>query len=297
MPWYLPVGCPVLWEELRRRLRGERGYLVLLLYGAVLTVLLIGNAAAAQLGSDPSKWAGFGRALWASALLPGQLAAVLLLSPAIAASAISMEREQRTLEMLFLTRISSLSLVSGKFLGAIGQLLVVVVSGLPIVAMVFLFGGVAPADLAQGYALVLATGLLYGSLGFLSSCLFARTTTAAVWAYGFMLLALLALPLGMLALLLLNIPVGGLDGESPWLLIGNPVLIYFLYLSRWADETTTPAMPFWVPVLVMVLASLAALLLCARLVLRLRGGRRLLGRRLSLEIARFNSRPPAAHQA
>ncbi len=102
MPWYLPVHHPVLWDEMRRRLRGVRGYWVLLGYGLVLVLILgfvsvlsnVSSAAMSDPIQGPKAWADFGKLLW-HAFLIGQMALICLVCPGITAGAISSEREKR----------------------------------------------------------------------------------------------------------------------------------------------------------------------------------------------------------
>jgi ABC-type transport system involved in multi-copper enzyme maturation permease subunit len=212
MPWYVPVRCPVLWDELRRRVRGGRGHLVLWIYSVALVFLLIGASAVVQVGADPQGWAVFGRDLW-HALLIGQLAVILVISPGLTAGAISTERERGTLQLLFVTPMSTLSLVVGKFAGAIGQMVLVALSGLPVVSVVLLYGGVSPGEILGGYLLILATGVLYSALGFLASCWCARMAAAVAWAYGLMLFVLVGAPLlGAFV----AVSVLGYYGGDPW---------------------------------------------------------------------------------
>jgi ABC-type transport system involved in multi-copper enzyme maturation permease subunit len=284
MPWYLPVRCPVLWEEFRRRFRGGRGALVLFAYVAVLMAALIGLAWLQGAGSSPREWPDFGRLLWKFFYF-GQLAAILLLSPGITAGAISTEREAKTLEHLFYTPLSTLSFVLGKFFGAIGQMVVLVLAGLPIVSVVFLYGGVSPREVLGGYALILATGLLYSALGFLASSLFARTPAAVAWAYGFAILVALVLPV---ALTLLFAIWGVYDmSDSSWFISTNPFFVGYDTLDR----------DVW-PAASIMLGWTAAVLVAATLQLRhLRGLRPLVFRRVSLVVARQNSRPPVRDDA
>ncbi|MHB9024256.1 MAG: ABC transporter permease [Armatimonadota bacterium] len=289
MPWYLPVRAPLLWEELRRRFRGGRGQLVLLLYGLLLVLLLLVAAAMANLGDNPREWARFGKLLWARVLLPGQLAAMILLTPGLTAGAISMERERGTLDMLFLTPLASLTIVTNKFFGATGQMLMIVLSGLPVVSTVFLYGGVSPAELFGGYLLILVTGLTYAALGFLASCLFRRTTTAVVWSYGFMLLALIGLPVALGLLAIVNL-VRVVFFET--LLQANPLFIYVtFFLPQAMGEPPKPVLQILQPLGVMLLECAVIIVYCAVLVRKLRGVSALLPRRISLEAARFGSRP------
>ena len=165
MPWYLPIGHPVLWEEMRRRLRGARGYWVLFGYGLVLVLILtffsalsnVAGSSIANVTRGPREWPDFGHALWIAFLI-GQMALMCLVCPGITAGAISTEREKGSLEMIYLSPIDTLSLTLDKYFGAVGQLLVVVLSGLPVIAVVFVYGGVSPLEVVVGYLITCCPG-------------------------------------------------------------------------------------------------------------------------------------------
>ena len=112
MPWYLPESCPPLWDELRRRARSGRGFLVMLVYALVLVIILTLIAGIAQDTPDPRQWPEIGRRLWTISLA-AQLALMIVICPALTAGTVAMEREGRTLELLFLSPMSTLALELG----------------------------------------------------------------------------------------------------------------------------------------------------------------------------------------
>ena len=77
-----------------------------------------------------------------------QLMAVLLIGPALAAGTIAQERERRTMEYLYATPLSNLEIVIGKLGGRVLQILYLVLSGVPVLALAMLLGGIAPWAIA-----------------------------------------------------------------------------------------------------------------------------------------------------
>lgn len=287
MPWYLPVHHPLLWDELRRRLRGARGYWVLFGYGMVLVLILSCssvfpwfNSSYAALNQDPKEWPDFGHTLWLAFLI-GQMALICLVSPAITAGVISSEREKGTLELLCLSPISTLSLTLDKYFGAVGQLLMLVLCGLPVISVVFVYGGVSPLEVVLGYLVILLSGLYYAALGFLASCLFRRTVVATIWAYGFLIIALVGLPLLYWIIYLIDPSFSSDTCEV--LLASNPLTFLVMYTSdKFGD--------LWQPLLVMALECSVVLAASVLVMLRVRRTRSLIPRRVSLAVARYNSR-------
>jgi len=262
MSWYLPIRLPVFWEETRRRLRGGRGFIVLSSYVLALLLLLLGLTVLNPPG-NPDTWSDFGHGLW-QAFFWGQLVVLFLIAPGIAASAVSAEREHGTLDLLFLTRQTTFALVIGKFLGAVTQMLVVIISGLPVIAVVFFYGGVSPAEMAKGYLTILAVSLFYASLGFLASCLFTRVASAVAWAYGFMLIHILGLPLALVVFLVFFPDFGG--NESLLMHLSGPLEHLMSYLGD-ADQ----AAAYW-PGLISTFVQIGVVLAaCIVLLRRIRG--------------------------
>src|SRR4029079_10967376 len=89
--------------------------------------------------------------------------------------AISSEREHQTLDLLAVTPISSLAIVLGKLFSALAWVFVLILASIPITALVFVFGGVAPDDVIRGYAVLFATVIGLGSVGIFFSALTRRT--------------------------------------------------------------------------------------------------------------------------
>ena len=285
MPWYLPDRNPVFWEETRRRLRGGRGFLLLFAYVLLLIVgLLIATFLMAQGGgSDPRQWATFGHRLWLFFMI-GQGIMLTLISPGLTASAISAERERHTLELLFITPLPTRTLALGKFLGAISQLLLVLLAGMPVVSVVFLYGGVSPLEVVEGYALLLATGLFYAAVGYLASCLCARLTPAIAWAYGLMLFMIIGVPAGLLLFILLFRDSMGTIGD--WVIhLLDPTVNYYLLTVGSPDTGADRAL--LIKILLLLGETGVLLLACHGLLQRLRGAAAF--RRVTPAIARYLS--------
>ena len=104
----------------------------------------------------------------------------LILAPASTAGAISLEREKQTLDLLAVTPISSLAIVLGKLLSALSWILLLLLASIPVVALVFTFGGVGPDDVVRAYVVLLVTAFAFGAIGLFVSALVRRTQAATV---------------------------------------------------------------------------------------------------------------------
>lgn len=82
---------------------------------------------------------------------------VLIMTPAYVGSAIAEEKERRTLEFLLATDLRSQEIIFGKVASRLGNMLMFLLAGLPVLAFVLFFGGVDPELLKNGFLATLAT--------------------------------------------------------------------------------------------------------------------------------------------
>jgi ABC-type transport system involved in multi-copper enzyme maturation permease subunit len=178
-------------KELRGRMRGRRAFIILTIY----LLLLGGFAWMVELimertysfnfgGNGTYATAAIGQGIFA-ALLMLETLQVAFLAPASTAGAISMEREKQTLELLVVTPITSLAIVIGKLLSALVYVWLLIAASIPLTAVVFVYGGVAPEDVVRGYLVLIVTALGLGSFGLFCSSLVRRTQAAtAITIFG-----------------------------------------------------------------------------------------------------------------
>ncbi|HJP89790.1 MAG TPA: ABC transporter permease subunit [Candidatus Limnocylindrales bacterium] len=173
----------ILVKELRGRMRGRRAFIILTIHILLLAVFAwmferINEDNVARMGSYGGQ-ATFGSAMVGRGVFSGlmmlQTLMIAVLAPAATAGAISSEREHQTLELLTVTPISSIAIVVGKLFSALAWVFVLILASIPVTALVFVFGGVAPDDVIRGYAVLLATAIGLGSIGIFFSALTRRT--------------------------------------------------------------------------------------------------------------------------
>ena len=175
-------GNPIFTRESRTRFRAPRAFALLMLYAALLalvTVLLydatfgatqnFAPVYATMPGSapfipPPPTPATLGRELFFKLAL-AQLVAWMLLAPALAATALSGERERGLLEAVQLSHLSPRRICLGKLAAVLSQIALLFPITLPMFATCFLLGGVAPSELFVVIALQLSTALFGASLG------------------------------------------------------------------------------------------------------------------------------------
>lgn len=203
-------------KELRGRMRGRRAFIILTIY----LLLLAGFALMVETLIERSFTTGFGNssALASAAIGQGIFAAVLLLmtlqvvflASSSTSGAISLEREKQTLELLITTPITSAAIVVGKLLSALVYVFLLIAASIPLMAVVFVYGGVAPEDVVNGYIVLLVTALGLGSFGLLCSSLVKRTTAAtAITIFG-----VLAMTIGTVFVLIFWAAMGTFDNNG-----------------------------------------------------------------------------------
>lgn len=247
---------PILVKELRSRMRGAKAYWIEGLYVLALALTLLVAYWAWQESGSPSSWT-LGRDLfyWLSGV---QAVLVMLLAPAFAAGAITLEREQQSLEMLLLTRLQARSVIWGKLASAMLFVVLLLTTSLPLVCVCFLLGGVSPREVATVYFALVQCALIFGAMGLAWSAIARKTTVATAWTYisvaayfaGTLLLGVQAVDEGIFGSGAVNI-FGGLNPCTLSLVAGERV--------EWFGWT----MPLTYPTLLLNALIALVLILCA----------------------------------
>jgi ABC-2 type transport system permease protein len=193
----------IIVKELRGRMRGRRAFIIITLHVLLLALfawmfMRINEERTVQMGFGGEMnyaSASIGRGIFVGLMLL-QTLMVAVLAPAATAGAISSEREHQTLDLLAVTPISSIAIVLGKLISALAWLFVLILASIPVTALVFVFGGVAPDDMIRAYIVLFATVIGLGSVGIFFSTLTRRTGAST----GLTFVATLALVVGSLFL-------------------------------------------------------------------------------------------------
>jgi ABC-type transport system involved in multi-copper enzyme maturation permease subunit len=175
---------PALTRELRTRLRGSRAFVLLFAYLFVLAItLFIAYSSWATMQNANSGMAfQIGRRFFATLFIV-QALLVAIITPSLTAGGLTIEREQRTLDMLKISLLSRFQIVWGKLIAALGYIALLIVASLPLFSLSFLLGGVAPDEIIICCALLLTTAFVYGAVGLGCSSIFKTTTYATLATY------------------------------------------------------------------------------------------------------------------
>lgn len=108
---------------------------------------------------------------------------LVLIIPAITAGSISGERERQTLELMLTTKMTPGEIVIGKLMSSFSTVALLIVSSFPVLALVFVYGGVMIRDVGMLLLCYVSTAFLVGCLGICFSAVFKRSTLATVVSY------------------------------------------------------------------------------------------------------------------
>lgn len=112
-----------------------------------------------------------------------QLLLAAVLAPAFAVGAFAVERKQGTYDMLLTTPIPALSIAVTKLASYVCVMVLMVISSLPALSMVLLFGGVTGTELMLSAGVIVVAVLLFSSIGLFWSAWRRTTAQAALASY------------------------------------------------------------------------------------------------------------------
>jgi len=170
---------PVLLKDLLGMLRLPRVAAIQIAFVAVLAFLVLmswpqgGVLAVAAQGRDDMLLG----------IVVGQLVLLTLFVPGIAATAIVGERDANTFEMLYASRLSAGQIVMGKVLSAISFPLLLIITGLPFIALLVWRGDVNAEKLVWSYAILVVSAIFLAMVSLGISAYSRQTSSALVVSY------------------------------------------------------------------------------------------------------------------
>jgi ABC-type transport system involved in multi-copper enzyme maturation permease subunit len=180
----------LLTKELRSRLRRERFVWVIIAYLLVLGLLGIGflqreNALGG--GYQGFLLSQIGAQLYAL-LSFVQLFLIVFIAPAFTSTSINGEKERQTYDLLLCSKLSAFSLLAGKLIAGLANVLLLIAASIPLFSLVFFFGGVAPTQILTTLLVFVMTALVVGTFGLFCSTILRRPTISTAVAYTFSVL-------------------------------------------------------------------------------------------------------------
>jgi ABC-2 type transport system permease protein len=174
---------PMIGKELRQRMRERRGWILPSLYLATLGAV-IALAYYAMTGQESQHSQGWevGLDLFFTVIYT-QLVLLLLMAPIFSAGALTIEKEQRTLAGLLTTLLRPIQIWWGKFVASLMYVTLLLVAGLPVLSVVFAFGGVGPWEMGIAIFTTLVILATISAMSLYWSSLFRRSVHATAVSY------------------------------------------------------------------------------------------------------------------
>lgn len=184
-------------KELRGRMRGIRSFAIitvfLLMMGSFIVLLYLMQLPAI-LVSDVIITGNLGKTLFFG-VVGVELLLIVFIVPALTAGSITGERERKTYDLLQTTLLSAPTFIVGKMESALGYIVLLLLSAIPLQSVAFLFGGVGISEVGVTFVLLASTALLLGALGMFFSSITERTMTSTVRVYTIAVIIVFGLPL------------------------------------------------------------------------------------------------------
>lgn len=221
------LGNPVIGRELRVRVRFARAYWLQALY-LLFLILIVSIAYAGTLGSqismDPYRAQQYLQQFYW--IIFGTLTSlIVLIAPGLTASAVTLERERRTLDLLLATPLSARELLTGKLVGSFAFLVLLLALTLPASAVCVLLGGATFGEVLESYLMLAMSGLTLSAVALFTSA-YSRNSMWAV--FGGYLLCFFYLA-GTLPFTLIGFAIAG-SGGAPGL-TGRELLVPLAVLN------------------------------------------------------------------
>ncbi|MFZ0544313.1 MAG: hypothetical protein WAM60_02675 [Candidatus Promineifilaceae bacterium] len=202
--WDRFLQNPVTIKELRSRMRGRRGFVVLttylLLMSGFITVVYLIYAAAANSPTGPNNRQA-GKVVF-TAVLAIETFLVVFIGPAFTMAAISNEKERQTYDLLRTTLLSAQSFVLGKLLSALSYVFLLIIVAIPIQSIAFLLGGVSPIEIIISQFMVFLSAVTFALIGLYFSSLMRTTLAASVGTFSIAMLLVAGAPILALVFLM-----------------------------------------------------------------------------------------------
>jgi ABC-type transport system involved in multi-copper enzyme maturation permease subunit len=170
-------------RDFRVQLRGNRS---MLLFGLYLLVLIgVGFFKYADIADRTISVVQAQRELRDFFTLVVMLLAgmVSIVTPGLAATAIVLERQRRSLDLVFSAPVQPRYYLIGKMIAVYRYILMLLVLSLPVTAACVVLGGASWSDVLTVYFLLSIHGLLFSAIGLLMSTVAAKPVPAVIWTY------------------------------------------------------------------------------------------------------------------
>ncbi|MCY3023325.1 MAG: ABC transporter permease subunit [Planctomycetota bacterium] len=186
---FLAIENPVLRRELLTALRSNKAFILqfifLLALGAVVYLAWPAGIISTSPELTRKLFRTFGQ---------GQLVMLSILSPAFSASAMTIEKERRCIDLLLTSPIRPGTILMGKYMSSVLYLFLLVLSTAPLVTVIMWLPGLGPVEVIGLYVLLIGVAAAFGMVGLTCSVFFHRSQASLAITY------MIVLPLALILL-------------------------------------------------------------------------------------------------
>lgn len=225
---------PVYMRELTRSMRAPRMILSIFIFNLLLSAVGIFLLAIAVEETGSGSRMDYGVVLRLYQLIAWvEWGLMVIMMPALTAGAISGERERNTLEVLLTTGLPEFSIIFGKLQAALSIIMTLVVSTLPVLSLVFIYGGIRFLGLIHLLLVLFVMAAYIGSICMVFSA-FAKTMTfSLICSYA----VLLCISVGMIfGVYLLSSSFGDAAAPATYILAMNPMATFLVFIYEQVGE-------------------------------------------------------------
>lgn len=177
-------GNPIYKKEVRTGMHTAR--LSVLIAGfntvlAIVTFVMFHNTVKGIISMGALDYSGLTDLYMVMAYIEFGIIAIVV--PAITSGTVVGERERMTLDVMLASKVRPSAIIWGKMLACMQMVVVVCVSSLPVLSIVFVYGGIRTANLLMLLLTIICTAFYFGSMGIFASCICRRTSTAVIVTY------------------------------------------------------------------------------------------------------------------
>lgn len=179
---------PILEKDMKTKLRGWRSTILICCYVILLAAILMAYFASYNV-FNPYNTQTFNPRMAIDAynlIITFQFALLFLAVPAITATSISSERERQTLDLMLVTSTPTIKIIIGKIMVSLAHTMLLVIASMPVIGIVFFFGGIGFLDLIKLLLFYVVTAFFVASCGVFFSTLFKRNIVAIITTYIFL---------------------------------------------------------------------------------------------------------------
>lgn len=173
---------PVMVKELRGRMRGVRGFAIITIFLSLMSFFTILLYLLRLPAGGVVVTGELGRMLFIGVLFI-ELMLIIFIVPALTSGAITSEREHKTYDLLQMTLITKATFVVGKMQSALGYIVLLLLSAIPLQSIAFLFGGVSESELILALIVLTISAITLGAFGMFFSSITDSTLSATVRSY------------------------------------------------------------------------------------------------------------------